>query len=371
MRIGLNLLPVVAGIGGARQYIANLVGALATHDGNNDYVVFTTRASASLVPSASNFKIIEVPLHASLRPLRVAYESIILPQLNRGQGLDCVHHFFGTLPFFGREPTVVTVLDMMPFDRPRDFHFVKRAYVRSMRRRAASHATMLTPMSNATADRLHDILGVASERMIVVPPIVPSAYSARTKSDVDSFRTRRDLHGDFWLYVAGPYPHKNISRLIDAFVDLRKRLGAGWPLVIRADSTDALAKQVARTQLSNQIRFIPRLADDEMPLLYSAASALVFPSLYEGGGLPVLEAMACGCPVIASNLPATREFAGGAARTFNPEDVADISRAMEGCERSAELRAVISAHGLARATRFTPSAAASACVAAYRVAVTR
>jgi hypothetical protein len=141
MRIGLNLLPVVPGIGGAWHYVANLLDALSTHDQENEYVAFVTTASATLVPQRENFTPIQLPFNAAARTIRVAFENTALPLASRGRRLDCMHHLFGTLPLFGHGPTVVSIFDLMVFARPLDFSLVKRAHLRQMRRCAdAQHA---------------------------------------------------------------------------------------------------------------------------------------------------------------------------------------------------------------------------------------
>ncbi len=197
MRVGLNLLPVVPGIGGAWHYIANLLEALAEHDRQSSYHVFVTRESEGLVPRQSNFAKVVVPLPARYRSVRIAFENVVLPLLSRRRQLDCMHHFFGTLPFFGGEPTLVTLFDLMVFARPGDFSSVKRWYLRGMRRRAARHATMLAPMSCATAEALRTVLGVPPERMTIIPPSISERFRRRDQSEIDAFLTRYRLVSPF------------------------------------------------------------------------------------------------------------------------------------------------------------------------------
>jgi glycosyltransferase involved in cell wall biosynthesis len=369
MRIGLNLLPVVPGIGGSWHYIASLLGALTTHDHENQYVAFVTKASASLISERPNFTCVELPLHATLRPLRIAYENSFFPLVSHRYRLDCIHHFFGTLPLFGGEASVVTVFDVMAFARPTDFSMAKGAYLRMMRRRAAKNASVLAPMSQSTARSLREWLDVPDARMKVVLPSLSSEFYRRSAADVDAFRALHGIAEDFWLCVAGPYPHKNLERMIEAFAQLREQQSVGWSLVIRGHLAGQLEQRIAGSALQRHVRFLPWLSDGDMPLLYSAASALIFPSLYEGGGLPVIEAMGCGCPIVASKLPTTHEFAGEAALTFDPVSVPDMVRVMSECEQSCDTRARMSASAKTRASRFDSLASASSCIEAYRAAV--
>ncbi|MDB4916850.1 MAG: group 1 glycosyl transferase [Gemmatimonadetes bacterium] len=369
MRIGLNLLPVVPGIGGAWHYIANLISALAQSDRQNEYVAFVTGASASLVPVQDNFTSVHLPIHAEWRALRIGFENSVLPMLTRTRRLDCMHHFFGTLPILGSEPSIVSVFDLMVFARPSDFSPTKRAYLQWMRRRAAKHASLLAPMSRTTAESLSDWLAVPGDRMTVVSTAIGPQFHPRTESEVREFRARHALNGEFWLCVSGVLPHKNIPRLIEAFAQLRRMAPDGWSLVIRGGRSGETDRLVAAHALESHVQFLPWLHDNEMPLLYSSASALIFPSLFEGGGLPVMEAMSSGCPVVASNLPTTREFAQDAALTFEPTDVHDITRAMHECEESPALRQRLSRSGQQRASQFSPRTVAASCIDAYRRAV--
>ncbi len=205
--------------------------------------------------------------------------------------------------------------------------------------------------------------------MRIILPAIDASFTLRTDVETAQFRVKYGLERESWLCVAGPYPHKNTERLIEAYASLRQRTGEGWPLLIRGNPAPAIVDQISRRGMNDMIRFVPWLEDEEMPLLYSSAAALIFPSLYEGGGLPVLEAMACGCPIVASDLPPTREFAGEAAMTFDPTDVSAISSALERCERSASERLRLRQIGLAGVERFSFAAVAASCLDAYAKAV--
>lgn len=370
MRIGLNLLPLVPGVGGSWQYVEGMLAALAMHDHENEYVCFITAESRALVPAHPRFQVVQVALLASLRPLRIAYENTLFAAAAARYAVDCTHHMFGALPFFGRAPSVVTVFDMMAFERPQDFPSLKRAYLQHTRARAARHSAQLAPMSNATASALQSILGVASSSMTVVPPALLASFHPRAATDVEAFRARLGLPGQFWLFVAGSYPHKNAAPLLSAIATRHRSAADAWPLVIRGDPTAGL-RAVADRMPPAAVRFLPRLTADEMALLYSAASALVFPSLYEGGGLPVIEALACGCPVVASDIPAVREYAGTTPLYFNARLHADMVTALTAAEgQSGALRRRLD--GSARALdRFAPSTVARACMTAYERAVAK
>lgn len=370
MRIGLNLLPVRPGIGGSWNYIQALITALAEYDRENEYVLFVTGASAPMIPRSANFRAIELPVPTAWRPLRVLFENSLFRVTVQRARLDCLHHVFGTLPFVGKMASVVTMLDLMEFDRPGDVSLVKRAYLHVMRRHAASRATILAPISHTTAEDLHRLLGVPWDRMVIVPASMEPRFSPQGAEEVERYRTRLRLPRNFWLVVADHQPHKNYDRLVPAFAQLRAAEPGGWPLVIRGEASRELVALLHAHGVGDRVTFLPRLPAQEMPLLYGAASALVFPSLFEGGGIPVMEAMACACPVVASDIPTTAEFATDAAITFDPTSVAGIMEAMQACEASRDMRAQQVERGLAAVSKLRPEAVARACMSAYRRART-
>jgi glycosyltransferase involved in cell wall biosynthesis len=328
MRIGLNLLHVLPEITGAWGYLGGLLNALARHGGDTRFVAFVTPASEALVPADVRFQVVRVPLRSSVRPLRVLFENTVLAGLARSRGIDTMHHFAGTLPLGAAVPSVVTIYDLLVFADPAPFRPLSRAYLRTMVPRAARRANMLTPISHTTARDVVARLGVAPERIRVVPPVIAEQFRPRPADEVEAFRRRHSLPGEFWLYVANAYPHKNYARLFAACARLHAQGRCGWPLVVRADPSPELARLIGQAGIADRVVLLPALDDAEMPLLYGAASAFVFPSLFEGAGLPLMEALACGCPAVASDIPTTREFAGDAAPRFDPLDVESIAGCM-------------------------------------------
>jgi glycosyltransferase involved in cell wall biosynthesis len=365
MRIGLNLLPAVPGIGGGWTYYANVLRARACHGDEHEYVVFMTKASRPIVPDVPNFRTVELPFRAEWRPLRVGVESTVFPVLARQERLDCIHHFAGGLPFLSTRPSVVTIHDLIVLERPNEFPMLKASYVRLMQRRAARFADILAPVSRSTATRLKTVFGVGDDRLEIVPAGVASHFGRAPASAAESFRRKYRLPAAFWLYVAEPYPHKNHALLLNAMVALRHRSASTWPLVLRGTLTPALRWLIESSGAAADVVVLPHLNDDEMPLLYTAASALVFPSLHEGGGLPVIEAMACGCPVVASDIPTTREFAGPAALTFDPKDLESLVVTMLRCQESSDVRRKLVRTGTVAAAKLRPEVVAQACLTAY------
>lgn len=331
VRIGLNLLHAMPEVGGVWNYIHNLLGSVGREDATNEYVAFVTDVSAPLVPVRPNFRAVKVPLRPSVRAARVFVENTSLPVMVRRERLDCLHWFANAQGILNPAPAVVTVYDLQPFLGYASMSRGKRWFLRWRMRSTARRAAMLLPMSQATARSLQEVLNVDPRRMRVVPPTLEPMFQPPEAVGVNQLRQRYALPPEFWLYVAHGYPHKNHERLLRAYREIRSADPAAWPLILRGDAQPGsapLAELASRAGVRDHVIVLPRLSREELPALYGAASALVFPSLYEGGGIPVLEAQACGCPVIASDIPAIREFAGEAATYLNPHSAADIKRAM-------------------------------------------
>jgi glycosyltransferase involved in cell wall biosynthesis len=369
VRVGLNLLHARPEIGGGWNYIGGLVDAVARFGQGTSLVAFVQRESAVLVPANAGVEVVQCDVDAASRPHRVAFEHFRLPGLVRRMRLDCVHHFAGTMPMLHRGRAVVTMYDLLVYHRPATFSLGKRIYLRRMVAWTVGHADVLLPMSAATAADVADRFGVPGDRILVIPTVVDERFRAPDPRDLAAFRARHGLAGAYWLYVAHGYEHKNHMRLLAAYAGRLRRGTAAWPLVLRGEHLEAAEARARELGVADRVTFLGRLAPPEMPRLYAAAGALVFPSLFEGGGIPVLEAMACGCPVTGARIAATLEAAGPAATTFDPEDVTSIEAAMDEMEGSAGLRDRCRQEGLRRLERHRPEAIAALCREAYRRAV--
>jgi glycosyltransferase involved in cell wall biosynthesis len=372
VRIGLNLLHAFPEIGGSWNYIASLVSALGEWDEINTYFAYVTGSSECLVPAKPNLTPVRVNLRPAVRRQRILYENTALQLAVRRQRLDCMHWFANTQALLNTVPGAVTVYDLHPFLGFVRFSPTKRFYLRAMMRLAAWRARMLLPMSQATAEGLQCILHVRPERIVVIPPVVGSQFRPAAGETVAGFRSRYGLPDRFWLYVAHLYPHKNHVRLLEAYRRLKSSGLAPWPLVLRGDPAGAereVDATIARLGLEGDVIPLARLSQEELPALFSAATALVFPSLHEGGGIPVVEAMACGCPVVASGISAVREFAGDAASYFDPLDVAGIAEAMRMLQDDAAERERSRQAGLARADEFRGQKIVNRLLGAYRGAL--
>jgi glycosyltransferase involved in cell wall biosynthesis len=355
MRIGFNLLHALPEVGGVWNYIGNLVAALGREDGHNEYVAFVTQVSAPLVTPHANFRIVSIPIRSKMRAQRVLFENSALQALAWREQLDCMHWFANAHGILNVVPAVVTVYDLQPFLGYAAMSRAKRTFLQWRMRDTVRRAAMLLPMSGATAADLQRMLGANPQKMTVVPPVLEAIFRPPDGATLNRLRERYRLPPEFWLYVAHAYAHKNHERLLQAYRAIRLENPGAWPLVLRGNcqpGSPTLEKLSARLGLGEHVIVLPTLNRDDLPALYGAASALVFPSLYEGGGIPILEAQACGCPVVASDIAAVREFAGEAALYMNPQSVADIKRAMMTVADNPSNRERIRQLGLERAREF-------------------
>jgi glycosyltransferase involved in cell wall biosynthesis len=373
IRVGLNLLHAMPAIGGGWVYIANLLAALATHDHNNTYVAFVTSRSRELVPIASNFQAREIKVDSRSRIARVLCENTVLPRWVARERLDCVHWFANGSGIVNAAPALVTVYDLQPILNLAGYSLIKRMFVGRRLRVAARRAARLLPISVATAEALRLELGVSPDRCTVLPAIVEEIFKPLGEQEAAAFRSAHSLPQNFWLYVATLLPYKNHLLLLHAYREARASGGAQWPLILRAGSgvaEESVRAAVIDLKLSDCVRFLEPLRREEVPKLYACASMLVFPSTYEGAGIPLVEAMACGCPVVASDIPVVREATGDAAVYFSPTQVDSIAGAMVKAQASPALRERCRQLGFQRAESHRGPKVAPALVGAYTRVVT-
>jgi glycosyltransferase involved in cell wall biosynthesis len=272
--------------------------------------------------------------------LDLAWYPHVLP--HRARGADVLHCPTYRGPVRAGTPLVVTVHDLAVFRRPEAFPPWTRTYSRAVVPRVVRAARIVTAVSEFTACELESVLQVPRERIRVVPNAAAPAFTE------DGARES----GDYLLAVGTLEPRKNLARAIEAAqrlgLELRVAGGPGW------GGVEASGRGVS---------WVGFASDDELARLYRGARCVVYPSLYEGFGIPVLEAMACGAPVVTSRGGATEEVAGGAAVLVDPEDVASIAAGIENAiGRREELRVA----GLRRARDYSWEMSAQLLLQAYQ-----
>jgi glycosyltransferase involved in cell wall biosynthesis len=239
---------------------------------------------------------------------------------------------------------------------PGRYPATRRLYMQGVTRAAVRVADAIITPSQAVRADVIERLGVSAERVVAIPEAAaPHFRPVEDEAALTTVRTKYGLPERYLLSVGSLEPGKNRARLIAAYARLRAE-GAAEPIVIAGQPAWRYQGDLdlaGRLGLRDSVRFLGYAPDEDLPALYSGASAFVFPSLYEGFGLPVLEAMACGTPVITSNVSATAEVAGDAALLVDPRDVAALTEAIARVLVDAGLRAGLRARGLERAAQFS------------------
>lgn len=255
-------------------------------------------------------------------------------------------------PLFCNAPFVLTIHDLNHIDRPENSSGVKRLYYATILKRACNRAARILTVSDFSRSRIITWAGVPEETVVNVRCGVDAQYNP----EVAPF----DLHFPYLLCVSNRKRHKNELRTVEAFASAH--LDRKIRLVFTGHPNPELTTCISSNHLTSRVHFVGNVPDDKLPSLYRSAEALVFVSLYEGFGLPVLEAMACGTPVLTSNTSALPETAGGAALLVAPTSVEQIARGLEQIVGDSTLRAALREKGLARSAQFSWAATASTVV---------
>jgi glycosyltransferase involved in cell wall biosynthesis len=297
----------------------------------------------------------------------------ILPWQLRRLPLDACHFTNNVAPIWGPCPTILTIHDMTLWLFPH-YHYRKRLLaMRPILPLAARRAAAVITVSQSARADIIRLLGLPADNVHAIYEAPAPIFRPLSPGPaLTAVRHRHQLPDRFLLYVGTIEPRKNLVRLLEAFARLTPSFPHHLLLVgQRGWKDDEVFAAVERLQMAARVRFLGFLPADDLAALYNLAEALVFPSLYEGFGLPVVEAMACGTPVIASNRGALAEVAGGAAEMVNPTDIdsiaAGLERALADPRRRAELRSL----GLARAANFRWETTAAQTRAVYERVVGR
>ncbi len=300
---------------------------------------------------------------------RIIWEQTRLAALSRG--LDLLHGLAFASPLACACPAVVTVHDLSFYRYPQAFRRFNRSYLGWITRISVRKAARVIAVSESTRRDVIALCGVSPERVVVVPNGVSGEFCPADARTIAEFRRRNGLPERFILFVGTLEPRKNIERLLEAYARMIGGRAAGdAPALVIAGAKgwfyDAIFARAERLGLADRVIFPGFVPADELPWWYRAAELFVYPSLFEGFGLPVLEAMACGTPSITSNVSSLPEVAGDAAVLVAPEDSAALAAAMARVLDEPALAAQMAAAGLRQAARFPWTRTAQETVAVYR-----
>lgn len=383
MHIGINaqLLSLSQNYrnGGVSRYIRHLLTALAKRPGGHDYTIFVNGPEVinhlgPAVTSHPQLHFLSAPWPESRPAARVAWEQLKLPQLLRQLHIDVLHSPVNVLPEWlpGSCAGVVTLHDLAFLRFPHVLTRPKRIYHRTFTMRSLQRATMIIAVSNSTCEDAHELAGIPLERIRTVYTCIDGRFAnVMQEGELHAFRERQGLTDGFILYLGTLEPRKNISTLIDAYALLRTRHGVREKLVLAGGKGwlyDEIFAKVRGLGLEEAVVFPGFVADGEQVLWYSAASVFAYPSLYEGFGLPVAEALVCGTPVVTSNVSSLPEAGAGIALTVDPHSAEALAEALYQALTDQQLREQCRLKAPQVAATFSAQAMVEQTIAVYEQA---
>ena len=362
LHLGLDLPFLTGRSGGTETYTRQLLAALGRVEPSLRVTGFVNSETAAAPPSwLSAIDLVPVRARGTSRLSWGVAEAILLPVVADRRKVDLLHCPANFAPLTGRVPRIVTVHDLLHRHYPELVAPGLRQGVRLLVDGGAKRATRILADSHATADDIERYLGIGADRVDVVPL---GAGTHRTRPVGNPLTALGLRERQFVLSVGNPRPHKNLERLVEAVATISR--GRRPMLVLTGDGLETrLGPMIDRLGVSEDVRLVGWVDEGTLEGLYASCSAYIHPSLFEGFGLPVLEAMQRGTPVACSAIPVLREVAGEAALYFDPMSPSSIGAAISQLCESATRRRELSQLGLDRAATFTWERTAELTVAAY------
>ncbi|HET7873740.1 MAG TPA: glycosyltransferase family 1 protein [Terriglobales bacterium] len=365
MKLALDVHSLGARAAGNETYYRQLLRGLLLDRSPNDYTLFYTHAAAleCVDPTTDpRFRWVAIPRN----PLpRLAFS---LPRLLRSAPPDVFHCQY-IRPLGVRAKTVVTIHDLAHEHLPALANPLETLAMRKLVRSTARRADRILTVSEFCARDIVSTYGLPQEKVVVAYPAVAEEFRPRDKSAAQEQLARAyGIKPGFLLYVGRIQVRKNLVRLVEAYAQARKQ-GVSEKLVIvgpRDFGAEQLLARIDQLGLRDSVIFPGYVPADGLPLFFNAAEAFLFPSLFEGFGLPVIESMASGLPTVTSFGSSLEEVAADAALLIDPQDVAALAAAIERILSDSELRESLIARGLRRASQFTVENFAQRVLDVYR-----
>jgi glycosyltransferase involved in cell wall biosynthesis len=377
MKIGFSTSVIQRGKTGVAQYVFALLKAFHELQEDHQFVLFVLEEDEPFFSCLRDRFQIELVSEKFRPPIKnIIWHQTILPRLAKKHRLDVVHvPSYRRLPIWALCARVGTIHDLAPFRVPGKYDLARMFYGRVIVKHLAAMQDQLIAVSGNTATDLNLFFRLGEERVTVVRNgLDHDRFHPHDLVDASALaRIRFGLSQPYLLYVARlEHPGKNHIRLIESFEEFQKQSKSDWVLALGGSDwhgAEVIHERIAQSPARDSIRVLGFVADQDLPALYSAAKAFIYPSLYEGFGMPPVEAMACGCPVICSDRGSLGEVVGDAAMIVQPENPASIRNAILNFYNSESLRSEYIRKGLERAAQYSWEKAARETLAVYHRAM--
>ncbi len=363
---------------GVSRYTYTLLEALDRFgDADLTFTVFVNAAEAAAAAAGPLGHSQHVRLEAARWPTaspvrRILWEQLHLPGRLRAIRADVFHAPVNVLPERLPCPAIVTIHDLAFVRYPEYFRAARRVYQRVFTQRSARAAKLIVADSESTRQDIISVFGIAPERVgVIYPTVSPDFQPVRDPALLAAFRAKHGLPERYLLYLGTLEPRKNLPTLVEAYARLRVELPDAPPLILGGAKGwffESLFAQVRALGLERYVTFAGYVSREEQALWYAGAALFLYPSLYEGFGLPVAEALACGTPTITSNVSSLPEVAGPVATLVPPTDVQQLAQAMRDALGDRGLRERVLVEGPQWTRRFSMESMARRYADAYRMA---
>jgi glycosyltransferase involved in cell wall biosynthesis len=369
MHIGIDASPLPLEPVGAGTYIIQLIRALVEINSEHDLFVFLHRTRLPLFDDLPGGRIKFIPISDSTPALRLIWEQVGLPALARQCELDLLHSLHYTSPYKLPCLSVVTFHDMTFFMYPHLHTISKRLLFPFYIRSSARRANALIAVSETTRRDAIRILAIPEQKIVTIPNGVSSDFRLITDQRLlGECRRKYQLPDNFILFVGTFEPRKNLPLLLRAYRRLLDE-DTGHHLVLAGNQgwmTGEVWKTLKDLRLEEFVHLTGYIPLSDLPMIYNLARVFIYPSLYEGFGLPPIEAMACGTPVIASAIPVNQDHIGDAGLLFLPDDEQSLFENLSRLINDRQMQAELSAKGRERSKGFTWRSCALATLGVYQ-----